>query len=130
MTAATIIFFASLVLIIGLFALKLYEERRGERVMEPIRDSADDAAREIKRAVVHSRVQLEKLPPEVAHVTLRGTVSLALSAAALARTFEAQAHRFADFVASKRNFQRRETKSEFLKQVTDYKNGTGEEESQ
>ncbi len=127
MLAATIIFFVSLALIIGLFALKMYEERRGARVMEPLRSQADDAAREIKRTAIHTREQLEKLPPEVAHVTMHGAISAALGAASLARRFEAQAHRFADFVASKRNFQPRESKNAFLKRVRQLKNGGVEE---
>jgi len=50
----------------------------------------------------------------------------ALGLAASARYLERQAHRLADLVSHKRGFERRETKSEFLKQVTDFKASNGE----
>ena len=42
---------------------------------------------------------MEKLPPEVAHVSMGAVHSGALAAASIARSFEEQAHRFADFVS-------------------------------
>ncbi len=119
---ATIIFFVSLVLIIGLFVLRAMEERRGNKFGARGRQLADNAALNLKDALVDGRTQLEKLPPAVAHVSMRAVHKGALGMAELARTLEDQAHRFADFVSSKGSFQRRETKSEFLKGVSDYKN--------
>lgn len=122
MFAAMIIFFASLVLIVGLFALKVWEERHGRRFAPHARARADDLAREIKQQLHHSRVQIEKLPPEIAHHTMTGIVSIAHSIAAFARIVEHNAHRIADFVSAKRGFERRETKNDFLKRVQEYKN--------
>lgn len=129
MTLAMIVFIVSLALIVLLFVLRYIEERRGARFGARPRQLADNAALNLKDALEHGKDQLEKLPPEVAHVSMHAVHSGALGAASVARAFEEQAHRFADFVSSKRNFQRRETKSEFLKQVTDFKNtnGGGEE---
>ncbi len=125
MVLATIIFFVSLAFIIALFVLRYYEERRGAKIAPRGRQLADNAALNLKDALVHGRTQLEKLPPEVAHLSMRGVYKGALGMAGLARTLEDQAHRFADFVSSKGSFQRRETKSEFLKGVSDYKNDNG-----
>ncbi len=122
MVFATIAFFVSLTLIVTLFVLRYFEERRGAKFGEFPRKLADNAALNLKDALVHTRHQIEKLPPEVAHHGMRVAHKGALGAAGVARSLEDQAHRFADFVASKRNYQRRETKSEFLKQVTDFKN--------
>ena len=47
----------------------------------------------------------------------------ALEFAHLARQASRQAHRLADFVSHKRNFERKETRSEFLRKMTELKNG-------
>ena len=126
---AAIVFFASLVLIIALFTLRSIEERRGERFAARGRTLADNAALNLKDALVEGRAHMEKLPPEVAHHTMKGVVAGAHAVAAGARLIESHAHRVADFVSAKRGFERRETKSEFLKQVTDFRNdGSGAEE--
>ena len=127
MQLAMIVFFVSLALIIALFVLRFFEDRRGERLAARPRQLADNAALNLKDALVHGRTQVEKLPPKVAHRSMKAAHKGALGAAGVARSLEAQAHRFADFVSSKGNFQRRETKSEFLKGVSDYKNSGGEE---
>lgn len=124
---ATIIFFVSLVLIIALFVLRAVEERRGDKYAARGRQLADNAALNLKDALVDGRKQMEKLPPAVAHVSMRAVHKGALGMAEFARTLEDQAHRFADFVSSKGSFQRRETKSEFLKGVSDYKNNAVDE---
>lgn len=123
-----IVFIVSLALIVLLFVLRYVEERRGARFGAGPRQLADNAALNLKDVMVHGKDQLEKLPPEVAHLSMGAIHSGALGAASVARSFENQAHRFADFVSSKRNFVRRETKSEFLKQVTDFKNSDRSEE--
>ena len=125
MVFATAAFFVSLVLIIALFTVRRIEEKRGERYAARSRQLADNAALNFKDVLVHGREQLEKLPPEVAHVSMKTVHKGALGAASLARSMEAQAHRFADFVSSKGSFRHREPKSEFLKQVKDFRK-TGE----
>jgi hypothetical protein len=86
MLAATIVFALSFALIIGLFGLKYFEMRRGERVAKAMRVKADRAALELKDTLVHGRQQIEKLPPEIAHVSMRAMVAGALSAASLGST--------------------------------------------
>ncbi len=130
MMFAAIVFFASLILIVALFTIRYFEEKRGARFGARSRVLADNAALNFKDVLVHTREQMEKLPPEVAHVSMGAVHSGALYAASIARSFEDQAHRFADFVSSKRNFERRETKSEFLKGVSDYKNSGVDEDAE
>ncbi len=130
MTFATIVFFASLTLIIALFTVRYFEVKRGERFAPRARQLADNAALNFKDVLVDTRVQMEKLPPVVAHLSMRGAHAGALGAAALARMLEAQAHRFADFVSAKRGFKRGETKSEFLKEVSDFRSEGKEEGEQ
>ncbi len=124
-----IVFIVSFALIVALFVLRYFEERRGAKFGEFPRQLADNAALNLKDALVHGRTQVEKLPPKVAHHGMRVVHKGALGAAGVARNLEDQAHRFADFVASKRNFQRRETKNVFLKEVSDFKN-TGDAEQE
>ncbi len=130
MVFATVAFSVSLVLIIALFTVRYFEEKRGERYSARARELADNAALNFKDVLVHGRDQLEKLPPEVAHVSMKTVHMGALGAASLARTLEAQAHRFADFVSSKGSFQKREPKSEFLKQVKGFRNSGEVDENQ
>jgi hypothetical protein len=132
MMFATIVFFASLALIALLFVVRRAEERRGGKFAPRLRETADEAALDIKDLLVRGRTHMEKLPPEVAHVAMRGVHAGALGAAHMARQLEAQSHRFADMVSTRRSFKRGETKSEFLKEVSDFRNAgeetTGEEE--
>lgn len=128
MMLAMTAFFVSLALIIALFVLRFFEERRGGRFAARPRQLADNAALNLKDAITHGREQLEKLPPEVAHVSMKTVHMGALGAASLANALEQQAHRFADFVSSKGSFQRREPKSEFLNQVKNFKQADRSEE--
>ena len=123
MIFAVIIFMISTLGIGGLFFLKHWEERRGRMLVPGVRSWGDTKALEAK--VLFARMQLEadKLPPMLLQLTRWGIHELALGIAALARAAERQAHRLADFVSHKRNFVHRESKSEFLKQVSEYKNG-------
>lgn len=125
MMLAITTFFVSLALIIALFTLRWFEERRGGRFGARPRQLADNASLNLKDALIHGRTQLEKLPPEVAHQGMKVAHKGALGAASLASALEEQAHRFADFVSSKGSFRHREPKSEFLKQVREFKQPNG-----
>lgn len=123
MFIAGIVFFASLVGIIALFAVK-YWEIRAERVIAPeIRERADERAREFKAALLRARREAAKLPPSLLTVVRYVIHEAALGLAKLARTLERKAHDVADFVSYKRGFERRQTNSQFLKQVSEAKNG-------
>jgi hypothetical protein len=49
-----------------------------------------------------------------------------LGFAAFARSSERQAHRLADLVSHKHGFVPRETRSEFLRKMSEHKNGGGQ----
>ena len=125
MVVAASVFFASLGAIVILFFVKHWETRREEGVVLELREKADRRALELKALLMRSHRQTAKILP-IAILILRFFVhEIALGMAALARLGERQAHRLADLVSHKHRFERRETKSQFLKQVADRKNENG-----
>lgn len=123
MIFAIIIFLFSALGIAGLFILKHWEEKN-HRVLAPgARAWGDTKSLEAKSLFGQMQLQADKVPPMMLHLTRWAIHELALGFASLARALERQAHRLADFVSHKRNFVQRESKSEFLKQVSEYKNG-------
>lgn len=128
MTLTTVVFFLSLFAIVLLFALKYWEMSR-ERVF-PLawRQKADVRAHQLKELLDAARVDLSKLPPEAVRLSRIGIHQLALGFAALARRAERYAHQVADLVSYKHRFEKRDTRSEFLKKVTEHKNGGGQSE--
>jgi hypothetical protein len=124
MVFAVIVFVFSLFGIAALFALK-YWELRHEKVLAPdFRRKTDVRARQLKELAYAARADLVKLLPEIVRVARFIVHEAALGFAALARFSERQAHRLADLVSHKRGFERRETRSEFLKKVAEHKNGS------
>ena len=121
--AASILFGVSLFGIIVLFLVKRYEMVRGSLVGGRFRARVDDFALDVKWVIMVIEWYLARTPDMLMALSRLGIRSGALGFARLARVSEEQAHRLADFVSHKRNFERRETKSTFLKQVGEYKNG-------
>lgn len=120
MLFAVIVFFLSLAGIVSLFALKMYEQKRGVVLSPDIRAKADERARELQRLLIEGRKELSKVPPEMMRLS-RETVRVgALKAAELARLLEGKAHKLADLVSHKHRFERRDTQSEFLKTMRGY----------
>lgn len=120
------VFFFSLAGIAGLFAFKEWEGRN-ERTMAPrLRETLDAWALHLKDLGIALQADLEKLPPELVHLSRIAIHEVALGTAALLRFLESQAHRLADFVSHKHAFQRRAPRSEFLKKVTEHKNSNGD----
>lgn len=119
------VFVLSAVAIIALFSIKYWELRHPRQVTAVWRDRADERARELKDALMHSNRTLSKVPPMAAYISRYFVHEAALGMAAIARFSESQAHRLADFVSHKHRFERRETQSEFLKQVSERKTGIG-----
>lgn len=117
-----IVFGVSLVLIVFLFVLKRAEVRRGARFAEGVRAGADSGALRVKEWLAMSERYLEQTPWFLSVLARYGVHVGALSFARLARSLEEQAHNLADFVSHKHRFERKETKSEFLKKVTERKN--------
>lgn len=121
--AAMIVFSVSLVLTIALFVLKKTEVRRGARFVEPARASADRGALKVKGVLGTMELYVEHTPWFIGAFTRYLVHVGALSFARIARSSAEYAHALADLVSHKHRFERRETKSEYLKQVSEYKNG-------
>lgn len=128
MALAIIIFLLSLAGIVGLFVLKEWEIRSNRVTAPLLRDKADQWAFRLKELLVALQADVEKLPPEILHISRLLIHEVALAAATFLRFLEAQAHRLADLVSHKHAFQRRVPRSEFLKKVIDHKNGNTTEE--
>ncbi len=122
---AFVIFGLTLFGIIILFAIKIREMAYPSAVRAPWRDRADDFALQIKWVILVLEWYISRLPLLTTRIVRRIVGSAALSYARLARVSAEQAHLLADFVSHKRSFERRETKSQFLKQVIEHKNGNG-----
>ena len=127
MILAAIIFFISLIGIVALFGVKYWEEQHQRMLAPEVRQKADEHALQVKELLSKSRLELSKLPPTAMRLVRMAIHTAALETAHLARVLEAQAHRLADFVSHKHHFERGETKSEFLKQVSEhtFKNRNG-----
>lgn len=124
MVFAAIVFLLSFVCIVGLFSLKVWETRSGRVLAPAFRMRADARAVELKELALAARNDLDKLWPatvRLAHFLLHEAV---LAFAALAHYASRQAYRLADMVSHKRGFERRETRSEFLKKVAEHKSAT------
>lgn len=128
MVFATVVFLLALIGIIALFALKYWELARGRVVARDLRESADREALHVKELIGALQLDLAKLPPLMLFAAQRMLHAAAVDFGHLMHWLGAQAHNLADFVSHKRNFERRETRSEFLKKVSEHKNGGGERE--
>ena len=129
MTLAFVVFFFSLFAIAFLFALKSWEIRKERIVFAPLREKADVRALQLKELLDAARLDLSKLPPGAVRLSRIGIHQLALGFAALARGAEGYAHQVADLVSYKHHFEKRDTRSEFLKKVAEHKSGNGSNES-
>lgn len=117
MMFALTVFIVSLLGITTLFSVKLVEARSGRIFFPQARLTGDSYARTIKKHVTHALERLEHVPVQLLW-GLRALVHFAaLSLASLARRFEGAAEKLAEHVSHKRDFQARETQSDYLKQV-------------
>lgn len=123
MTFFIIMFVFALLAISTLFGVK-YWELKHERVLAPnLRDRADVRANQLKELLIAARLDLEKLPPMLVRLGRLLIRDGALAFAQLARLAERSAHDIADLVSYKHRFEKRETRSEFLKKVSEHRNG-------
>ena len=130
MLFAGIIFILSLISIVALFGVKAWEQKHARVLAPALRERADHRANQVKELAVAARVDLVQLWPafiRLCHVLVH---EAALAFAALARSAEKQSYRVADLVSHKHRFERRETRSEFLKKVAEHKNGGGQNEAE
>lgn len=121
MVFAGILFGLSLLGIAVLFVFKRWEMKRQSVLFARLRARGDVRAEQLKELALAARMDLAKLPPEAVRVARVLIHEGALALAALARFLERQAHRLADFVSHKRGFEKRQTRSEFLKKVAEHK---------
>jgi hypothetical protein len=126
MTFATIVFLLALVGIVALFGLKHWELARGRVLAPALRESADKQALRVKELMGALQIDLAKLPPLLLYAAQRTLHAAAVDFGHLMHWLGVQAHNLADLVSHKRNFQRGETRSEFLKKVSEHKNGGSE----
>lgn len=120
---AVIVLGISVLGIITLFLVKRYELAHNRLVGGRLRERADDFALDVKWVFLVVEWYLARLP---AFMSLFGRYVLrtgALLFARVARTSAERAHHIADLASHKHKFERRETKSDYLKQVGEYKNG-------
>ena len=123
MVFAGIVFSLSLIGIIALFVFKHREERAGYVFAPALKEKGDDHALNLKMFLARCRAESSTWVPRAAFLSRVLLHRAALGIASLARTIERQAHRLADLVSHKHGFERRETRSDFLRQVSEYKNG-------
>ncbi|MFA7309322.1 MAG: hypothetical protein WC050_00250 [Candidatus Paceibacterota bacterium] len=123
---AATLFFGSLIGIAALFGVKYWEVRAGRVVAPGVRTRADAYALQLKDLLHRSRGELAKVPPMLLYMSRIAVHEAALGAAQLARAAERGAHRLADMVSHKHRFERREPRSEYLKQMNDHKNNLSE----
>lgn len=116
---ASILFSVSLASIASLFALKAWEVRRGTRILENWRAEADRFALLCKRMLVHWDSVLSRLPALLTVLSRLIVARLALAFSRLANSAATHADRLADLVSYKHRFERRETRSDFLRRVSD-----------
>lgn len=119
-------FLFSFVGIMGLLALKEWEIRHDRTLAPGFRARVDALALRVRELLLALQADLEKLSPEILHVVRVLIHEIALLTAAFLRFLASQAHRLADLVSHRRTFQRRASRSEFLKKVLEHKNGGGE----
>jgi hypothetical protein len=119
------LFFLSLAGLIALFTLKQWELAKGRVLFLPWRIRADDEALHLKELLIAARADIQHLPPFLLDAAQSVVHGIAVDAGHVAIWLGSQSHRLADSVSHKRNFERRETKSEFLKKVSEHKNGNG-----
>ena len=124
MLFATVLFFLSLFGIVALFALKNWETKRERVLFSMWREQSDLRALKIKDRVLAARKDLAELLPKTGLLARLVVHEAALGFARVARFSERQAHRLADLVSHKRGFERRETRSEFLRKVAERKSET------
>ncbi len=120
MMLEAIVFIVAFFGLIALFALKRWESGRGQIIFPGIRSKADDGARNIKSILLALLWYGKKLPRILVALTRLGVHVTAVTFGHLAHYVGEKSHALADFVSYKHRFERRETRSEFLRQVIEH----------
>lgn len=125
MLIAGTFFFGSLLGIAAIFCVKYWEQRHNRVLAPGLRERLDVRALQTKELLAAARMDLAQLPPALVRLSRFLIHEAALGFALLARIVEKQSYRLADLVSHKHRFEKRETRSEFLKKVSEHKNGNG-----
>lgn len=116
---AGITFFASLLLICFLFAVKVREIETGRVIAPRFHEAADREALHLKGLLLAAHLDLKKVPPLMLHWLHVVLHFIALKFARVARSASLAAHAFATFVSQKRYFERRRSGSELLRKMSE-----------
>ena len=123
MMVSSIVFLGSLIGLALLFVVKSYELSRGTLLFPKAHTFADDRARLLRGDLMRVSRAIEKLPARSLLVVRSMLHMAAVQAATVARSTEERLYALADKVSHKHRFDRKETSSQFLKQVTEGTNG-------
>jgi len=127
---AVIVLGVSLLVIGFLFVLRAWEQRQGHIFFPYMRITADTQALKLRAFMFYLGDCIAMIPPMTVVLARFGVHQAALGAARLSRELEAGAHRLADRVSHRHRFERKETRSQFLKEVSEVKqNGASSEET-
>jgi len=117
MSIALSLFSVSLVAMIGLFFLKMWEAKRGAEILPRARRALDIGALWCKARLTHLEEVFSRIPPRMV-ILMRFLLAASMRGfAGGAHRVAEMAHRLADFVSHKHRFERRETRSELLKRL-------------
>ncbi len=126
MFTAGIVFAFALVSILALLVLKYWESRRGVLILAPLRRRADLQALRVQSVFGDSSTLLSNVPPFALRLVRMLLAFVMRSFARLAHAAGSRALWLADLVSHRHNFERRNTRSEFLKQVSVHRVQAGE----
>jgi hypothetical protein len=119
MIASTLVFLGALAGLAILFFVKSYELSREVLLFPKAHAFADDRARLLRGDLMRVSRALEKLPGRTVMMVRSVLHMAAVQAATMASSTEEKLYTLADKVSHKHRFERKETSSQFLKQVTE-----------
>lgn len=120
MLVAGVIFFGALLGISSLLLLKRWEFTHDRRLFPGFRLATDERALQIKSFLIEGTSNLEALIPFSLRLLQRAVRAGAIAFGHLAHWLGRRSHELADLVSHKYRFERRETRSEFLKKVIEH----------
>lgn len=120
MTFVGAAFFFAFFGLVGLFALKRWEHLHGSILFPEIRQRADEQALRFKAMLASGLRNFGRLPHILVYLLRIGVHVAAVAFGHLAHWIGERSHDLADLVSHKHRFERRETRSEFLKQVIEH----------
>jgi hypothetical protein len=125
MFVAVILFVLSFASIVALLVLKDWELSHERLLVPQVRKRIDQEALHLKDLMAAAQLDVGKLPPLIVHAVQVTLHAAAVDFGHFAHWLGEQAHELADRVSHRHHFERRETRSEFLKKVSEGKNGNG-----